>query len=291
MRKFNWAQLSIYVLGYLVVFASLGFINLAIAGFDPAILLTPDYWFRTGVNAINYIIAFQLTMNLAADITGSRSKLYQDTETEIQKIGREQLDGSFADYISEYNYTNKRKIWIEQTTATLIKLTSNAPASVLEELRLPEDKQSRKTKRYTRKLNELKLKLTEPWIKDNLLYMKVIYPMVSPAEVVSGSNHIETKGRLIDTDINTFNVGKRMFNIGLSILGNAILNSIFLTGQSFTPALITSIILQFVFMVINLLGGYQTGSQAFNQKVLNASLTRREILVNYLQYKLKNKVM
>lgn len=286
-KRFNLISSGIYIVGYLIVFASVGLLNLAVAGFDPTILTTPDYWFRTVFNTVTYIIAFQLTMNLSVDITTGTNKLYQETEAEIQKIGREQLDGTFTDFISEYNFKNKRKTWIEFITAKLIKHNEEAKDSVLEELRLPNTKWSKHTQKFVAKRDKFKAQLQDAWIAENLPFIKITYPKITPAEVVSGENSSTTNGRLIDTNIQSYKIGSRATNIGFSILLNAMANAVFLTGQTFTTGVFAAIVVQLVFLFLNILLGYTNGVKAFNERVLNAALTRREILVDYLAHKIK----
>jgi len=286
-RRFNIISTGIYILGYLIVFASVGLLNLAVAGFDPAILATADYWFRTATNTITYIIAFQLTMNLAVDITMSNNKLYQETEAEIQKIGREQLDGTFTEFVSEYNFKNKRKTWIELITAKLISHNEKADNHILEQLRLNSDKWSKKTKQFMRLREKYNLQLTETWIKENLPFIRIVYPKITPSEVVSGENQANSKGRLIDTNIQTYKLGQRASNIGLSIALNALANAVFLTGQPFNTGVLAAIIVQLVLLFLNIFLGYGNGVKAFGERVLNAALTRREILVDYLAHKIK----
>jgi hypothetical protein len=286
-KRFNLISSGIYVIGYLIVFASVGLLNLAVAGFDPSILATADYWFRTITNTVTYIIAFQLTMNLSVDINSGSNKLYQDTESEIQKIGREQLDGTFTDFIAEYNFKNKRKTWIELITAKLIKHNEEATDSVLEHLRLESNKWDKKTLKFVAKRDKYKLQLSDKWINENLPFIRIIYPKITPAEVVSGENAANTRGRLIDTNIQGYKLGGRAANIGFSIFLNALANAVFLTGQPFNTGVLAAIIVQLVLLFLNIFLGYGNGIKAFNERVLNAALTRREILVDYLAHKLK----
>ena len=286
-KRFNFISSGIYVIGYLIVFASVGLLNLAVAGFNPSILATADYWFRTVTNTVTYIIAFQLTMNLAVDINTSNNKLYQDVEVEIQKIGREQLDGSFTEFISEYNFKNKRKTWIELITAKLIKHNEDATDTILEELRLPSDRWGKKTKKFVVVRDKYKTQLTDHWINENLPFIRIIYPKITPAEVVSGENASNSKGRLIDTNIQGYRVGSRAANIGFSILLNSLANAVFLTGQPFNTGVLAAIAIQLVLLFLNIFFGYSNGTKAFNERVLNAALVRREILVDYLAHKLK----
>jgi hypothetical protein len=226
-------------------------------------------------------------MNLAVDINTSNNKLYQDVEVEIQKIGREQLDGSFTEFISEYNFKNKRKTWIELITAKLIKHNEEAKESVLEQLRLPSTNWDKNTFKFVAKRDKFKTQLTDLWINENLPFIKIIYPKITPAEVVSGENASQSQGRLIDTNIQGYRVGSRAANIGLSILLNSLANAVFLTGQPFNTGVLAAISIQLVLLFLNIFFGYSNGTKAFNERVLNAALVRREILVDYLAHKLK----
>jgi hypothetical protein len=286
-KRFNLISSGIYILGYIIVFASVGLVNLAVAGFEPSVLQTANFWFKTLTNTITYLIAYQLTMNVAVDMNTANNKLYQETESEIQKIGREQLDGTFTEFISEYNFKNKRKTWIELITAKLIKHNEEAKESVLEQLRLPSTNWDKNTFKFVAKRDKFKTQLTDLWINENLPFIKIIYPKITPAEVVSGENATQSQGRLIDTNIQTYRVGSRAANIGFSIFLNALANAVFLTGQPFNTGILAAIVVQLVLLFLNIFLGYGNGTKAFNERVLNSALTRREILVDYLAHKLK----
>lgn len=289
MRKINIFQTAIYALGYILTFASIGLVNLAIAEWNPSVLETADYWFRVLTTTATYLLAYQLTMNLAADLSGSFNKLYNDTETEIQKIGREQIDGTFADFIADYNLKTKRSVWIAAKMTALATHNTKASDKVISELRLPEEKQGKATRKFLLKQADLKLKLTEPWIKENLPYVHIVYPIVSPAEVVSGVSVDSDKRRLINTDINTHNIRSRSIWLMASIVFNAALNSIILKDQPFNTALVAAIVFQLAILFFNILMGYINGVSAFKHRILNSALKRREILVEFLKAKLSLK--
>lgn len=287
-RKFNFISTGIYILGYVLVFASVGLLNLAIAGFDPTILTTANYWYKTLVNTITYIVAFQLTLNVAVDVTKYNHELYKATEDEIQTIGREQLDGTFTKYIADYNFQSKRKTWIELITAKLVSHNEKADVHILEQVRLESSKWSKKTKRFMRLRDKYNLQLTEHWIQENLPFIRIVYPKITPSEVVSGANTSTSKGKLIDTNVQSFNLGNRAASIAFSIMLNALANAVFLTGQPFNTGVLAAIIIQLVLLFLNIFLGYSNGVRAFNERILNAALTRRGILVDYLAFKIKS---
>ena len=93
---------------YLAIFAFVGVFNLAFAQWDPAILTTAEYWISTLTTSFTYVMAFQITVNLAADIMTETNEEFNQLETEIRKFGRTNVHPDFGDFIHNVNWISKR---------------------------------------------------------------------------------------------------------------------------------------------------------------------------------------
>lgn len=272
----------IYLAVYLAIFASVGLLNFAILDWNPDALTSAEYWVKTATTSFTYFAAYQVTIGLSADIATNTDKLYNDTIAEIEKTALGKIDHRFNDFINDYNWRSKVQTWKETCQNELIKWQNKLPADVLSELRLKPEVWSKKTIKYVEKRDIIKEKMTNAWIDENLPFIKIIYPFITPQEVITGEEKPISRRRIVDNNVYSYKLGTRSITLITSVLLNAIINAVFFIGQPFNLAIITTIIVQLVFLAINILGGWVAGLDAFRRKRLNSAIKRREILIEYM---------
>lgn len=164
------------------------------------------------------------------------------------------------------------------------------PYKVLLNSKEPEDKWSRRTRRWMRKLSKLKEQMSNEWIDKNIMYVKIDYPKYVPQEILSGSRKHESNKRLLSGGMYRRAFAKRIIMISGTILVSAVVNSVFFTGSPFSVAALLLILTQFFFILINIAGGIKHGFDAFEEITMNNLYTRRDKLLKYFkQYKNKEK--
>lgn len=127
----------------------------------------PQYWLLTtavtGCLMISYWSVFTLRRDnrIDSDEYGERSLVYLD-RVRLKPV-------NFSDYIKQNNLAEKKRIYIEQTTAKLTKAQSKYDMLPLEQLDSPK---ANKLKQEIAKLNDA---LTDDYIDSHILGLKVKY--------------------------------------------------------------------------------------------------------------------
>lgn len=281
-KKHNSYTYIIYAIVYIAIFASVGLLNFAILDWNPDALTSAEYWVKTATTSFTYFIAYQVTIGLSADIATNTDKLYNDTIAEIEKTALGKIDHRFNDFINEYNWRSKVQTWKELRQNDLVLWQNKLPADVLSELRLKPEQWSKKTIKYVQKRDAIKEKMSDAWINENLPFTKLIFPFITPQEVITGEEKPISRSRIVDNNVYSYKLGSRSITLITSVLLNAVINAVFFIGQPFNLSIITTIIIQLVFLAINILGGWIAGLDAFRRKRLNSAIKRREILIEYL---------
>lgn len=281
-KKHSSYTYLIYSVVYLAIFASIGLLNFAILDWNPEALASAEYWVKTATTSFTYFAAYQVTIGLSADIATNTDKLYNDTIAEIEKTALGKIDHRFNDFINEYNWRSKVQTWKESRQNDLIMWQNKLPAKVLSNLRLKPEQWDKQTRRYVEKRDLIKEKMTDKWINENLPFTKFVYPFITPQEVITGEEKPISRSRIVDNDVYSYKLGSRSITLITSVLLNAVINAVFFIGQPFNITIITTIIVQLVFLAINILGGWVAGLDAFRRKRLNSAIKRREILIEYM---------
>jgi len=109
MRKAFTFNYVLYGIVYAAIFSAIGVFNLAFAEWDVGVLTTANYWFRTGTNSLTYIIAYQIAVNLSADIYTQTHKQYNEILEEVEKSVKK-LNSNFRDFVFDYNFREKKNV-------------------------------------------------------------------------------------------------------------------------------------------------------------------------------------
>jgi hypothetical protein len=232
-------------------------------------------------------VAFQVSVNLSADIYTDNDPLYNETKADVEKFGKVNIKPDFPDYILELNWHSKKDTWRTTVTNDLIELYNKMPQEMLVESKLDKSKWGLPTILYMAKIDEKKEQLTEEWVEENLRYMKLDYPSLTPQEVVTGEKKPYNSLKVIDSDVTTYALTKRITTLGIMIVINALMEGLVLLDSPITLATIALVLFQLMMIMVNVFSGYMTGIEAFKRKRLNSMMIRRDVLIGYVDWQNK----
>lgn len=288
MKKAFTFNYVVYGFVYAALFTFVGVFNLAFAQWNMEALQSANYWFQTLSTSLTYIVAYQVAVNLSADIYTQTYPQYVSTLEEVERTVKTSLDSDFRPFITDYNFKSKREVWETKISNKLTKLQNRTKQNVFDQMRLkPEEEWKNNVRKYLRKKKNLELQLDPEWIEKNLPYIKVVYPHVSQQEVATGEVKPPNKTKLIDNNVMTYGLLKKVLLLTATIVINAIFTAMILTGTPFAAAVAIQLIFQIMIIMVNIVSGFFAGIDGFKKKRLNSLYKRREILIEYLSFKKK----
>jgi len=323
--KSQYYSYVIYGLLYLALFAFVGVFNFAFADWDPGVLKTAQYWISTATTSGIYLVAFQLTVNLASDILVNNDPTYLAIKEDLDKQAVKGVSPNLRKFTDHLNFNSKRDVWETRINNKLTKLNNRTSEKTLSDSKNPikliklnrrrakielkmqlKGKESklnlfklnrinkrinllqdtaaqyrRKTRKFTRRLNLYNLQLTEDWIQQNLRYIRLTYPQITPQEIITGSVSPENKKRMIDDSVGSFALKRRMGMLVLMIAFNAAMEAVIFTDNPFDRQAIRMMIFQIFMVLVNIFSGWLAGIDGFRKKKLTALTTRRDLLVEF----------
>jgi hypothetical protein len=282
MRKFNFI---VYLILFVTLLSLMGMVNAVIADFNPGTLRQGQFWLLTVTTTLSYFSAFVLSTLSLRDYMLLKNETFLTMDNEINNIKSTGVDSDFPEYIHDFNKQNKIQSHVEITRNKLSKHTYKIPNIVVDELKLSEDKQSNKTKKWFKKKSDLLEMLTKEWIDENIDYHRVVYPRVTPTEVLTGVEQIESRKKLIEERIGWQIFKDRALYIIVNIVSNAFFASLILTPDTWTVEHTTRLLIQIVGLLINISTGIAYGAQLFKKIDINNAQQRKIILIKYLNKK------
>ena len=280
-NRVHYYSYVIYGFLYLAIFSFVGVFNLAFAQWNAEVLTTAEYWISTLTTSFTYIVAFQITVQLASDVMSQNHEDFIATEKEITKFGRTNVHSDFSDFIDEINWISKRDTWKTRITNKLIDLNNKASQRVLDELKGDPLHYSTKTKRFVYLKSQYEEQLTDKWIEENLRYKKLRYPTITPSEVVTGERKPYNSVKVIDNGVGAYAFTRRIGMLAIMIVINALMDALLFSGNPFDVVAIMMILFQIFMILVNIFSGWISGIDAFKKKKLNSVYIRRDLLVAY----------
>lgn len=314
----------VYFMFYVAIFAFAGVINLAFVQWDWGSLLTPAYWFSTLSSTAIYLAAYQITVNLSADIATENSTQYQAIKTDLDKQTNRASYPDLRAFTNLKNKAAKEVAWQTQTQNKLTKLINRTPDKIkadadkpikiskmrqklgvleikptnwfrvrktrkikakIERILNTSQQYKIKTRKYLRKLKQLETQLTRDWMENYLPYTSVVYPSISPEEVLTGSASPKSKSKIVDDRVMLYGFSKRAFVLLAMVMLNAFFQSFVFADSPFNKAMATGLIVQLAFIVVNIAIGWITGIDAFKHKRLTSIQTRRELFTEFVEWR------
>lgn len=96
----------------------------------------------------------------------------------------------FREDIKRLDRENKIETWKVKKSVELQNLNSKLTAIMAYEVTLPEEEQSKKTRKFLKKEKDILLKLTDEWIEENIDYQKLKYPRLNPHMILYGKTTV-----------------------------------------------------------------------------------------------------
>ena len=126
-------------------------------------------------------------------------------------------DDDFRDYIHITDLNNKKDTWKILVEDKLQKFMSKMPKKVAMECDLPPEKHSEKTKKWFKKVELMKLQLSQEWIDENITKVKIKYPRINVKMVIRGYSDFKIS-RMAITDVKKIQRDEDIHKIIFAIL-------------------------------------------------------------------------
>jgi hypothetical protein len=93
---------------------------------------------------------------------------------------------SFREEVKRLDRENKIDTWKIKKSVELQNLNTKLTHEMVYEVTLPEEEQSKKTRKFLEKEKDILLKLTDEWIQEHIDYQKLKYPKLNPHMILYG---------------------------------------------------------------------------------------------------------
>ena len=103
--------------------------------------------------------------------------------------------------------------------------------------------------------------------------------------MITGEEKPTSRRKLIDNNITTYSLGKRMVVLGITIMFNAVFSTMFLEGNILNVAFIATVLFQLTMIGVNISTGWANGIDAFKKKILTSARTRYDLLLKYSEWR------
>ena len=160
-------------------------------------------WYDLGIFITSGIIQFlgiMLYFNTfwSGWIKKSIEPYYMFVSNVITKFLGLLTDKEFRAYVKALDYDSKVETWKIITSIKLQNLNNRLNAKIKLEYKLPIKEQSKKTRRFISKENDLIERLTDKWIKENIDHQKLKYPRISVQMILHGKTSISIERFLVE---------------------------------------------------------------------------------------------
>lgn len=279
MNKFNYV---IYGLLYVALLGLLGVLNIVVLKeMDWTLLTSVDFWLYQATSNFFYFAFFVVTAMLTYDVLEEIDTDFADLEEKINDKRDSILRQVFRDYVFNFNLDNKKKAHLELTRVKVENHVAKIKPITFNEIQtLPKNKWRRKTKAYQKKLDNLNKRLTDEWIRKNLIITKVKYPEITVNEIYYGSVSHKQKGSMLERKPLgkqiVIKLGLLMFSLVGSILSQLLQPEKFLSVEE----AIKAISVMLIFIAFNVVFGVRSARQAHKTRLINTS-TRLGIIYDF----------
>lgn len=166
---------------------------------------TPGAYFAPGVliisgivNIIGFLLFFNTRWGKKLKLT--LEKLYLKNVKTISEYNYLISDEDFAKRLFQIDRRNKIEAWRAIMLIKYQKHLDKIPNKVQEEMFLPEEQHSKRTKNWIKRREEYKQKLDNKWIEENLHLLRIRYPKINARMIINGVDDLKIS-RMAITDV------------------------------------------------------------------------------------------
>ena len=267
--------IGIYLLGLVV----LGLLNIAILDWDWDVI-TWEWFLELNLYNVLYFSFFINTLYLVLDSFQSEeqySGLMKSIKTLRPKVEGEGLR-IYVDKINFYEKSHAWKLSINNKISALQKKFSNEIAN---ELRYTLEKDwSIETKKFSKKLKDLKERLGDAWIDKNLMYEKVKYPEMEYFELLYSTIKPKVSGSRFIRSYAKNQIVRKVWLMIVTSLATVAITVITITQFNDLRNLIFDLTIVFALLLLNVLSGVFSAHSAHKSRVVDTA-DRLQIMLNY----------
>lgn len=299
MRIFKY---GVYILLYLVLLFISGLLNIVVFNeLDWSLILNQKFWLGMIIDYAVYLSLFVITAMFSFDILAEKDQEYVGLEKNIFDMKDILVSDDFTVDILNGNFWAKKGTWLETVKTYLGNIQRKKSHKVHTEiLTLPEDKWSKKTKKYHKKEKELKRMITDEFINDELLhryrynlslktkFKKIKFKEITKNEVIYGTIMLPTEDSLLQRKPLLRRVTFKLTMVLPSIFFKVIYEILTIDRFVSQAELLKSLSFMIIMALSYVLAGVFSAKKAHMDRVSNATI-RYGIALDYKNGK-RNKV-
>jgi hypothetical protein len=276
-----------FVILCLLIVIIIGGYQLIEADYDFSILLSFKFWQDILIMQFANIMIIWGKSKLDIDTYIVTDKDVIDKTNKIKEVVNSSVENDIDDYLSQENKKRKIKVWKNKINNKTIKLDKRAKIKDKELYKLGKEEEKQKN-RYCRKKTKLEKYISDEWIEKNIQYLKVKYIPLRRYEITTGANQKEEYYRL------TGNISGKILKDSIPrLLISLSMLLIFLSIQpelsDFSIGVLFMITVKLFSITYNFMLARDYAKNFIPTIYLSDLQYRRDVLADYLSWKLKNK--
>lgn len=251
-------HITISVILLLLSFVLTGLFSFIKADFDFNVVLSGQFWFSTLTVLIINIIALLSSITMGVPRFKENNKKIEDKEKIINEFAQTEDPNTFEEFLIDYNYERKKKIYLNRLDIRISKLKQKMS---FEERKIyfRGNQQEWELNKNVALIKQLEKERTEDYIKNNLEFLNIDYPIVHSASVFS-TGKLATVDGMIDKhsggDKSKWWISKVLPGYFLSISLTAFWASFLITAVlEFSIILIVDVLVRIVGILMNYVNG------------------------------------
>jgi hypothetical protein len=178
----------------LVSFVLTGLFSFIKADFDFNVILSGQFWFSTLTVMLINVIALISSITMGLPKFREGNKKIEEKEKMIDEFNQTEDPNLFEEFLIGFNTERKKKMYLNELDNKINKLKNKM--SLEERKTYFKGKEEQWTKRIS-KIKQLEFERTEEYIKNNLEFSSIDFPMVYSGSILS-TGKIASKNGLMD---------------------------------------------------------------------------------------------
>lgn len=282
-----------YLIMYVAAFMMIGLFDFVDGTFDPAQLLTIDYW-----RGVTMLMLASVLFLLSAANKNIEKIIKEDQDVQyksdtLEKVAKSQDLFDFDEYLSEKNRDRKKITYIETIKIKIDRLDNgiwwipfvNGGATQDKMIYNGYDEELKKKNEYCIKRNELDYLMSDEYVDANIDSMNLKFPEMQRSFVTVG---YETTNSLPwITERKSIKMVRDLSPRFLITIGSGAFIASFIPGvaEGITAGLVFGVFVKLLVLVANYIGGLEYAPQFVESKVKVDLQYRYEIVLDYHNWK------
>lgn len=281
MRKISYGVILLLCL------VMIGLAEFFVAGFDTDVFTRPSFWFTIIACGIANYIMLSYTAIEKIDNSLEKDEVVKNKKKELEDNVSVHVDTDFDDYLSVENRQRKINAWKTKISNKIAKLDEKTKDIDREVLWFGTD-EDKENNSYCRERKALLYKLSDEYINRNIAFLRVKYVKLRRYEVTHGckqkyDNYKLTTRRNLKIAID--NLPKIMQSLAFILM----ISTFTFDYKEFSILVLISFVIKLGSLCINIYNGITYGTSYITNTLLPDFQYRLNVIINYLNWKLKNK--